>query len=532
MFGLLIFALFEMVFITLKEIHNEKGFNTFMEWSKFLKTVDEVLDVEEAKQKFANRKHPYVALTDFITGLVILVMSFNVAPSFAPMSLLGTVSLASFVFSCYSLGVIHQRYFFTALSLQITATLCESFDSLGMVDLANIPFKTLVVHITISNVIRIASVVLYIFHIRKQKGPASMVGRSVVLVSIWWEVLTLFCTVVSLVSLIKYATMICATLVYLPFAAVIFVYYFSCYIAPIITQDNLVVLTLVSLPAAAYLYWSYCKEKLCKSKYGLAAVQIILSLKTVVTQLSHQIKDLLKNPRFYVVILTLVVLNGAFFIKPSGLQIDDSKLSFDDFHQLCLDDKKHSRNNAAHSSVLCNRFKDHYVNWEGTVKEIELEEVENRARAFCNQLPSSLATPLTCMFGERYPDNAGDCTSLECLTALHSKKPCHLEFYDRYSFKITVSMTARNAQQSSTLNLTTGFGFGKRLIDVKPGTSIGFYGVLNPLEESVSLEQLTLKNCEDNCLIKNEMQMYYSEIIGSSHQALVKFFLKPFFVVT
>ena len=536
-FCLLLFAFFEMVFITIREIHNEKGFNDFMEWSKFLKTVDEVLDVEEAKQKFANRKHPYIALADFITGLVIVVMSYSVAPSFVPIYLLGTVTLASFIFSSYSLGVMHQQYFLIALLLQILATALEGFNRMSIdyyhsvsFSLFRESFEPLGIIITVSSFIRVLSILFYIRHVRHQEGPKSMAVRSVVLVSVWWELLSMFSTSISLFSLVKYSTAIFATLIYLPFAAIIFLYSLSYYVVPLMTFGNVMCIVFIMLLISAYFFLSRHSSKLVKNKYGLAAVQGMQMGRALVTSLFNQIKILLKKPRFYVAIFTLAVLNGLLFFEPLGLQIQDSSLSFDNYYELCVD--THDSRNEAYSSFLCNRFKDHYVNWKGSVKQVELIEIENSARSFCNQLPGSLANQLTCLFGERYQYDTHDCSSDECLSAFHSQKPCHLEFYDRYSFEITVSMQSETMEGSADLKLFTEFGFGKRLMDIEIGSVVSFQGVLDPMNGTIALEQLTFEDCSDDCVITSQAVMFYTDITDRAHQAFINFFLHPFVIFT
>ena len=210
----------------------------------------------------------------------------------------------------------------------------------------------------------------------------------------------------------------------------------------------------------------------------LIAVPILLTqTKLFVGKKGKTTSPTVKKVKKYVMIgFSVAAILPLLFVRVPSLSTKKSlELSAEDYQELCVAGESEI---IAPYQMRCHDFVGTRVNWTGTVSQVKVVSVENTPESVIKSLPSLLAQPLYCIYGDPWPDCDAQTMSMKtlrhCKLLTDSDQHCHLHRHDQLSLSLDLSV----GEGKLSIGLEAGDSFRSRLLALNPGDEVQFVGTL------------------------------------------------------
>lgn len=236
-----------------------------------------------------------------------------------------------------------------------------------------------------------------------------------------------------------------------------------------------------------------------------------------------------------ILVLSMVFL----FQQQAGSTSDVSPLKWEQFQNICLPTRETIE---AHLVRDCRLFRGTIVQWQASIKQIEIESVFNLPETVIAFLPTAIQQHLKCFFGVPTPlcekgVFSTDADYHRCLAFKQAKgsAECSLENWNEYKFHFVVSMGTNfwKFSEVSELVLVGGNEFHEAVFNLSMHDRVSFIGTLyEGLGTMKPRLTLTTLNCLD-CRIKNVAFSnsndvpFDLEVIRKSVKLIFNFFFGP-----
>ncbi|XP_039263309.2 wolframin-like [Styela clava] len=480
-----------MVISSVRLVRGVKRFTEFKAWAEFLDSVSttqsEAIDTGLAEENYVvKHMSPYL---HFLVASAFCVMAYGTSDKTWVLNAeLGILSTLFYGLIVYIYAFLRNKTSLIIVSCQVVGTFFEGFEPengkavWGYLVSLDIPFTGVAINISISSILH----VLVVFKMIQMCFDGSRMDKSIkvhmakvvfphIVAIVWLNISHMFLCYSSLTSVFR-ATAECFGLLFAMPAFTLFLGFGALKI--LLSMDVLKILitiVLIVIPTLYFKVWEKREEYLRKAG------------------------KLLENKTVKFVIMSLGFAFLAYVVlsyRPSGLKVPKSHLSWSDYKKVCLDSDE------ASDVVACHEFKGYGVTWEGTVDKVSVVDIDNKVDNFLNLLPKSAAYWMSCIYGDDYPNsekcaNTKDLSPLEqsfCTISPITKRPCHLQRYNIYKFRITMSMP-----YEYNLNLDVGHDFNELVWNLRKGKKLRFTGIL---EARTTLSTKVLYTISDTDEIK------------------------------
>ncbi|GFO50362.1 wolframin-like [Plakobranchus ocellatus] len=183
-----------------------------------------------------------------------------------------------------------------------------------------------------------------------------------------------------------------------------------------------------------------------------------------------------KFKRIFMVVFSIAAVLPLLFVRvPSVLSKKKLSLSQEDYQDLCVAGENEL---VAPYQIRCHDFIGTQVNWTGQVSQVKVLKVENTIESVFKSLPSVVAQPLYCIYGDPLPDcDEGSMSKKSykyCQLMSSSGQTCHLHSHDQVSFTLMLSVGDGNL----TVSAEASSSFRAYLLALEPGDKVQFLGKL------------------------------------------------------
>ncbi|KAK7109670.1 wolframin-like [Littorina saxatilis] len=206
---------------------------------------------------------------------------------------------------------------------------------------------------------------------------------------------------------------------------------------------------------------------------------LLLSIPILLTQtkslFGSQVDKKLGSTKKIVMIVfaVLAVLPLIFIQVPQLTESKTLTLPWEEFQDLCVPKYK---DNVPSFQLRCRAFTGTRVTWQGTFAWSKITKVENTAESVFKPLPSFVASPLFCIYGESNPECDESAMTSEsfkyCKLMESTGRSCHLRNHDVYTFHIGVNVA------DVSLVLEAGNGFYTKVMALEVDDQLEFTGSL------------------------------------------------------
>lgn len=527
-------AIFCVVYSTISKYVNffsgEKRYQEFKAWAEFL----DVLGKSEPAAINTERAHEnYVAghlsqYAHFLIGSVLCIMSYSVCnKSWTPDAELGIFSLAMY------LAVVYAYSDFSLLSAciflcQVVSSLLQVFpaENDGFGHFYSIPLQMLEaeVQLSLSSLLRVAMIIGLASLPAKYKSLKMGILRGVlphVIGLFWWEFIAIFLSNCTIQSVFRAVLELGTLLFALPlFFVVSLVGILQLMLAYDFTRIAITIV-LVTVPTVYLGLWKKRKEVVSAlgTLFGATTTKGLLLMCAAVT-------------------LGMVMV----FYRPLGLTVPKSNLTWRNYRDMCFKTRKHYPGNPTPVAVACHEFRGYGIEWEGVIKYVQVNDIDNKVISFANLMPGTVATWFSCLYGKPYPDRK-HCDSLPqskknyppenilCSVAPHAKRPCHLQDYNMYKFSIGVAMPSNNSDDGIVVELLVSHDFRRIVFNLRKGMPLIFKGYLTSEKPTVSVSVLYTKSdvgeLKDHVKKYKRIEKTLGSMLDKAVGSIVKFFLHP-----
>ncbi|GFS07782.1 wolframin [Elysia marginata] len=151
------------------------------------------------------------------------------------------------------------------------------------------------------------------------------------------------------------------------------------------------------------------------------------------------------------------------------------ELSQEDYLDLCVAGGSEL---TAPYQMRCRDFIGTRVNWTGQVSQVKVVQTENTAESVIKSLPSIIAQPLYCIYGDPWPEcdegTMSEKALRHCKLMESAGQTCHLHRLDQISFSLDLSV----GEGKLAVALEANDAFRSRLLALEPGDDVQFVGTL------------------------------------------------------
>lgn len=447
-FAILCYSLSTMVTSTLQAVHGERHFQKFIAWSDSLRSVDTLINTKEAEENYILKHQP--PIRRFLLGLLGTLMAYPFCYAFVPSSYLAIISFALFGISLWSFSGVVGISSVVSMTLIVAVFLVRINNFTAFSSVSLIVFGFLRVSLGFDALLRILQIATF-FAIPFTSKKEELASKKVAIkrdytrqafLSLWLELSILFVKSSSnmweLATAFTYLTM---TIFLFPVACTWFTYYWLRWLLTIVDMHVFAFVLIVIVLAIVFIYFkpqfhrlvSFIQKRVIEHKLLLVAVFAIVTLLSASNQQSS---------------------SGHATTHVESLPISD-------YTRLCMHDFSDVTD-----QLRCRRLTGLYGNWKGVVVKTEVTSIENKARDFVSQLPSSIADPLKCIIGDPYQ------TKQDGLDLSYGRK-CNLDRYNIYNFILSVKSEA-----NYILPIKANDEFKEPIVTSHPGDEIEFQVVV------------------------------------------------------
>ncbi|RUS92129.1 hypothetical protein EGW08_000153 [Elysia chlorotica] len=197
-----------------------------------------------------------------------------------------------------------------------------------------------------------------------------------------------------------------------------------------------------------------------------------------------------KVKRAVMIGFSVAALLPLLFVRaPSLVTKKNVELSLEDYLDLCVAGEADI---IAPYQLRCHDFVGTRVNWTGQVSQVKVVKTENTAESVIKALPSFLAHPLYCIYGDPLPEcdeaTMGEQALRHCRLLEGTGQTCHLHRLDQVSLALHLTL----GEGRLAVALEAGDAFRARLLALAPGDHVQFVGTL--LDAGTSAPSMKLKS--------------------------------------
>lgn len=187
------------------------------------------------------------------------------------------------------------------------------------------------------------------------------------------------------------------------------------------------------------------------------------------------------NPNLGTVMKYIFLVLSLLFLwqQPANKMPKVSSLKWEQFQNFCLPSKESIE---AHTVYDCSRLKGLLVEWQASVKQIEVESIVNIPEIVLSFLPPPLSSHLRCTFSPVSEcEEVGNEREKHLCSFLKDFSECSLSQWDDYHFKVTVVMESNfwKFSKNSELVLMAGNEFATSIRNLSVHDKISFRGILS-----------------------------------------------------
>ncbi|XP_071102570.1 wolframin-like isoform X1 [Haliotis cracherodii] len=454
-----------IIVCTLQMFYKKKKQNDAATLAGVLKELDVTIDLDKTESQFTwNSLTPYIV---FFCNLPLVIASFSLCnKSYVPCAEITVISFVMTGLCFFSLSDHHDKLTFFALFANLLSSLpvfLHNFPSVPLlkqiIGFLTDPFIALDTGVGITFNVSIPSVayaIIPLFFVRMATRK-SWEGTYRVLIPhlvcyFWFNILTSTFPFTSWMGLARATIgyMLLPVLVPLSLVGVAVMFIFVVYKAFQTEMLGKIVVTVVLL--AVPILMTQTKKifgKKFDAKFGIAKKVIM-------------------------VVFAILALVPLIFVRiPAWKKEVPVELSYENYTSLCFREKVV---NDVPQQITCSHLIGTKITWTGTVEGVTVVKIENTAESVIGTLPSFVAKPLYCMYGQPFP---------QCDRKLLSKKgysfcvimrglghSCHVKNHNVYTFEILMLTGDQN------IKIEAGDNFKETVLALEIGDMVQYRGSL------------------------------------------------------
>ncbi|XP_067649362.1 wolframin-like isoform X2 [Haliotis asinina] len=454
-----------IIICTLQMFYKKKKQSDAATLVNVLSDLDVTIDLDKIESQFTwNSLTPYIV---FFCNLPLVIASFSLCnKSYVPCPEISVISLVMTGLCFFSLSDRHDKLTFFALFAKLLSSLPIFLNNFPSVPLLNQivgfltnPFLSLDTGVGISFNVSIPSIayaIIPLFFVRMATRK-SWQGTYRVLIPhlvcyFWFNILTSTFPFTSWVGLAR------ATIGYM--------------LLPVLVPLSLVG---IAAMAAFAVYKAFQTEMLGK----VIVTVVLLAVPILMTQ-TRKIFGQNFDAKFgsakkvVMIVFAVLALVPLIFVKiPEWKTEVPVELSYENYTSLCFREKVV---NDVPQQITCSHLTGTKIRWTGTVEGVTVVKIENTAESVIGTLPSIIAKPLYCMYGQPLPQCDRKLLSKKgynfCIIMRGLGHTCHVRNHNVYTFEILVLTGSQN------IKIEAGDNFKETVLALEIGDTVEYRGVL------------------------------------------------------